>query len=35
MNGYLASALIGLLALILGLLIVQFSSDEPRTRSPK
>ena len=30
MSGMMLSALIGLAALILGLLIIHFSSDEPR-----
>jgi hypothetical protein len=30
MNGAIVSALIGLAALVVGLLIVHFSSDEPR-----
>ena len=33
MNGMLASALIGLATLIVGLVIVRFSSNEPRPKS--
>ena len=33
MNGTLASALIGLATLIVGLVIVHFSSNEPRRKS--
>jgi hypothetical protein len=32
MNGAIVSALIGLAAIILGLVVVHFSSDEPRSR---
>jgi len=33
MNGFIGSALIGFLGILLGLLIVHFSSDEPRTKA--
>jgi hypothetical protein len=33
MNGMLASALVGLANLIVGLIIVHFSSNEPRRKS--
>jgi hypothetical protein len=35
MNGFIVSAFIGFAGLLLGLLIVHFSSDEPRTKADK
>ena len=35
MTGYIVSAFIGFAGLLLGLLIVHFSSDEPRKKSNK
>ena len=32
MNGYLVSALIGVLALVLGLLILHFTPDNPHSK---
>jgi hypothetical protein len=31
MNGAIVSALIGFAAIVIGLVIIRFSSDEPRT----
>ena len=35
MNGFIVSAFIGFAGILLGLLIVHFSSDEPRRKSNK
>ena len=35
MNGFIGSALIGLAGILLGLLIVHFSSDEPPRKADK